>query len=245
MNYLLPERLDRLAREYAIGTLHGGARRRFERLMRASPLAMQAALAWQERLTTLAAAAPPLMPAASVWSSLEQRLFSRPAAQAAAPRAGGWLGGWLSARTLGGVLVGALVCGVVLKQQPALLGHEAYRDALPASYVGLLTDGAGKATLLASSRRHGRSLTIKMLQPLAIPAGTVAQLWALPRDGAPAFPVGTLPAQGAATIALGDSSEKLFANVARLAVSIEAAAARPGAKPTGEFILSGHCVKLW
>ena len=27
MNYLLPERLDRLAREYALGTLAGAARR--------------------------------------------------------------------------------------------------------------------------------------------------------------------------------------------------------------------------
>ena len=34
MNYLHPERLDRLAREYALGTLAGPARRRFETVMR-------------------------------------------------------------------------------------------------------------------------------------------------------------------------------------------------------------------
>ena len=39
MNYLLPERLERLAREYALGTLAGPARRRFERLLRKTPAA--------------------------------------------------------------------------------------------------------------------------------------------------------------------------------------------------------------
>ena len=48
MNYLLPERLERLAREYALGTLAGPARRRFERLLRNTPAAMRAVGAWQE-----------------------------------------------------------------------------------------------------------------------------------------------------------------------------------------------------
>ena len=33
MNYLLPDRLERLAREYALGTLAGSARWRFERVL--------------------------------------------------------------------------------------------------------------------------------------------------------------------------------------------------------------------
>ena len=49
MNYLLPERLDRLAREYVLGTLTGPARRRFERLLRQAPVAMVAVSTWQER----------------------------------------------------------------------------------------------------------------------------------------------------------------------------------------------------
>ena len=39
MNYLQPERLDRLAREYALGTLHGRARSRIERVLRHSAAA--------------------------------------------------------------------------------------------------------------------------------------------------------------------------------------------------------------
>lgn len=245
MNYLLPERLDRLSREYALGTLAGRARRRFERVMRHSPAAAMAVGVWQERLAGLAASVPPLEPRAAVWQGLEQRLFPAGAAPAAKPSPWRWLAELVSGRTLGGALAGVLLCVLVLRAQPGWIGLEPTRETLPASYVGLLADAAGQPTVLASSRRHGRVLTIKLLQPVAVPAGRVAQLWALPKDGSAPFPVGSVPAQGAGSIALADSSEKLFFNVARLAVSFEPAPAKAGDKPSGDFVLSGACVKLW
>lgn len=233
-----PERLDRLAREYALGTLAGGARRRFEQVLRQSPEAARAVAAWQERFAVLAAGLPPMAPRPAVWQDLEQRLFP----EAAARRRSAW---W---PVFGGVLTGALLCSVVLRLEPGLAGLEPRAETLPASYVGLLTDTAGQATVLASSRRHGRQLTVKLLRPLAVPSGRVAQLWAYPQDGGAAFPVGVLPAGLAsgtsASVALPDTSEKLFFQVARLGVSYEAAPARPGDAP-GELVLSGHCVKLW
>ena len=233
MNYLLPERLDRLAREYALGTLAGGARRRFESVLVQAPAAGRAVAAWQERFTVLSAGLPPMEPRRAVWQGLEQRLFAPPR------KSGGW---W---RMFAGVLAGVMLCTVVLRLDPALIGMEPRADALPASYVGLLIDMEGRPVVLASSRRQGRQLTVKMLQPFAVPAGRVAQLWALPRDGGAPFPVGQVPASGTATLALSDSSEKLFFKVSRLAVSLEAAAARPGDTPTQPFVLSGHCEKLW
>jgi len=246
MNLLDPRRLDALAREYAIGTLAGGARRRFERLLRDSRAAELAVLVWQERLATLARPVPPLEPSERVWAQLEQRLFPAPAA--AGRGAERWWQRLLSGRSLGGALAGMLIAVVVLREQPAWVGLEPARETLPASYVGLLHDQTGRPTLLASSRRHGRVLTVKMLQPLAVPAGSVAVLWALPnaKDGGAPFAVGRVPAQGSASVALADTSEKLFFNVARLGVSIEPAtgAALP-AGPSGAFVLSGDCVKLW
>ena len=234
MNYLRPERLDRLAREYALGTLAGPARRRFERVLRQAPAAVRAVIVWQERLGGLAGAVPAMQPRDSVWKALERRLF----ASAAAPQR---LWGLFS----GGLLAGALVCALLLRLNPGLIGMEPEYDALPQSYVGLLSDPGGAPAVLASSRRHGRQLTVKLLQPLAIPSGSVAQLWALPRDGGAAFPVGVVPGSGSATVALADTSEKLFFNVSRLAVSIEAVPARAGDKPSGGFVVSGPCVKLW
>jgi anti-sigma-K factor RskA len=241
MNYLLPERLDRLAREYALGALAGPARRRFERVLRNAPSAARAVGAWQERLGGLAGAVPPMRPRDSVWRGLEERLFGSGAPRGLLQR----LRSVLSVRALGGALAGALLCVALLRFQPGLIGLEPQSDTLPQSYVGLLTDAAGKPTVLASSKRHGRLMTVKLLQPVAIPAGSVAQLWALPKDGGAAFPVGVVPGSGAGTVALADTSEKLFFDVSRLAVSIEAAPARAGDKPSGDFVLSGHCVKLW
>ena len=243
MNYLLPERLERLAREYALGTLAGPARRRFERVLRQTPAAVRAVGAWQERLSGLAGAVPAMQPSDSVWRRLEERLF---VSARAAPRGPlQWLWGVLSVRSLGGVVAGALLCVALLRFQPGLIGMEPESDVLPQSYVGLLTDSAGKPTVLASSKRHGKLMTVKLLQPVAIPAGSVAQLWALPRDGSAAFPVGVVPGSGTGSVALADTSEALFFNVSRLAVSIEAAPAKAGDKPSGDFVLSGHCVKLW
>lgn len=253
MNYLQPERLDRLAREYALGTLAGRARRRFERLLRESPQAARAVTGWQERFRVLADGVPAMQPSEAVWQQLQARLFDDAASpagrRASAPRRGGW-GAWLGS-ALAGVLAGTLVGVVVLRTQPelaGLAGLEERRDALPASYVGLLVDGSGKPTVLASSRRHGRQITVKMLQPLAVPAGQSARLWGLPKDGGAPFLVGTLPAPGAAgssDIALADTAEKLFFNTTQLAVSLEPAAGPAPARPSGPFVLQGHCVKLW
>jgi anti-sigma-K factor RskA len=242
MNLLHPERLERLAREYALGTLTGRARRRFERLLAEAPLAARVVVRWQQRFDVLAAGVPDVQPREQVWQGLQQRLFAAPR-EVPAPSLWSRLQSLLAPRVLGGALAGVLAATVVLRLQPQWLDLEVRGEALPQSYVGLLVNDAGQATLLASSRRHGRSITVKLLQPLQVPDGQVARLWALPRDGAP-FLVGMVPASGSATIALTDSAEKLFFTVAKLGVTIEPVAAGAAA-PSTPFVASGHCVKLW
>src|SRR5882672_6830347 len=140
MNYLRPERLDNLAREYALGTLAGRARRRFERTIRSSRAAAMAVDVWRQRLSVLDLAVAPVQPPESTWHSIERRLFAAPdrVTPAAAPFGGALqaLRGWFSARGLAGALLGALLCVVLLRAQPGLIGLEPRVDVLPASYVG-------------------------------------------------------------------------------------------------------------
>ena len=62
MNYADPELHDRLAAEYALGTLRGPARRRFERLLSDDAYLRDLAEDWELRLNLLAESAPAVAP---------------------------------------------------------------------------------------------------------------------------------------------------------------------------------------
>ncbi len=72
MNYLRTALLDHLARSYALGTLHGAARRRFAKLVATSREARQS-VAWSEPLNALAVSIPPLQPSQAVWQAVLER----------------------------------------------------------------------------------------------------------------------------------------------------------------------------
>ena len=245
MNYHRADLLDRLASEYVLGTLHGAARRRFDKLLVESSAARAAVHAWEQRLAVLAASVPPVEPPLRVWTATEARIGS-PAASAAAGRSW-WSSLWKPA--LGFAFGAALTLALVQLMPGAFIsldGLAQREQALPQSYVGLLLDREGLPTMLISSTRHGTRVTVKSLRAITVPAGKIAQIWALPKEGAP-FPLGVaVPAKppGSTSFEMSATSEKLLSNVARLAVSFEDAPARVGAT-AGEFVLIGPCVKLW
>jgi anti-sigma-K factor RskA len=250
VNYDRLELLNRLAAEYVLGTLRGGARRRFVAVQRDNARARRVVLAWQERLHPLALALPAVEPRKQVWTNIETALGFIADKQDDTLSTGklNWrkIFSWGAGFGISAV-AGVLLSLAVLLSNPGLLGLEPKTDGLPASYVGLLTNSEGKAAVLASSRRQGKLLSVKVLAPFVVPAGSVAQLWALPAQGAP-FAVGTVPASGKGSIVLNDSAEKLFSNVQRLGVTIEPAAVAQGAPPAAlpqAFVLTGHCTKLW
>jgi anti-sigma-K factor RskA len=74
MNYADPELRDRLAAEYALGTLRGPARRRFERLLSGDARLRDAAEDWELRVNLLGESAPPVAPPARVWEGIAERI---------------------------------------------------------------------------------------------------------------------------------------------------------------------------
>lgn len=236
MRYDDPELLDRLAAACVFGTLSPRARRRFLRLTRRSDAAARALHVWEAHSARLAAVVPPVQPAPRVWQEIERRTGGGRATR-------GWRA-WLRP-ALGfalGVLITVSIVGLLPERGPApdLPAH----SVLPASYVGLLLDRDGRPAALASSRRHGRDLGVKFLHAPVLSGGQVVVLWALPKQGQP-FRLGTLQPQAKQLITLADTSEKLLADVAELAVSIEAAGSPPEVADPARFVLRGHCVKLW
>src|SRR6187402_3407096 len=86
-----PELADRLAAAYGLGTLRGGARRRFEAQARKSPALRAAALAWQERFAGMTELQPGEAPSANVWKRIEIELAQhRPSGAGAQAPARDW-----------------------------------------------------------------------------------------------------------------------------------------------------------
>jgi anti-sigma-K factor RskA len=242
VNYDRAELLDRLAAEYVFGTMSARVRSRFQAIQRALPAAQHAVQVWEQRLTPLSQSVPPAQPSTATWEAIERRTGRRESRQAAPSSA--WLV-WF--KPLLGVAFGVVATlGLVRLYPTAVVPVDEIvqeRGTLPASYVGLLTDAANNPVVLASSTRHGRVMSIKMLRKVDVPAGKVLQLWALPKEGA-AFPLGVVPSEGKGSFVMADTSEKLLSSVPRLAVTLEEAPARAGATPA-PYVLTGNCVKLW
>jgi hypothetical protein len=111
-----PELRDRLAADYALGTLRGPARKRMRRLMSDDPSLADSVEDWELRLNLLAESAPAVEPPSDLWSKIAARL--EPASQVAPS---GWLNGlWDSARFWRGIGALAAATAAALGLQVAL-----------------------------------------------------------------------------------------------------------------------------
>lgn len=231
-----PETVDRLAAEYALGTLAAPARRRMEALLHQRPDVAQAVWSWHERLGGVLAAQQPLPLDPGGWQRLESRLFGEQ--RQATPKPVWW------ARWLSPVPAGALALGLLLGSVVGPL-WEASRSStqLPESYVGVLADASGKPGLIVSSLRKGRTVDLKQLSPVMVPVGQTLYLWTIDKAGQ-VHGVSAIPGGAFVSAPLSRPAEETFFPAVELAVSIEIAGAAP-AQPTGPFVYRGLCGKLW
>jgi anti-sigma-K factor RskA len=124
MNYDDPELRDRLAAEYALGTLRGRARRRFERLFSGDVHLRDLAQDWELRINLLSESAPAVEPPARVWDNIAQRIGPDPALirESWLNRLWDSLGFWRGAAALAAAAAAALAVNVTL--QPPGAGRE-------------------------------------------------------------------------------------------------------------------------
>jgi anti-sigma-K factor RskA len=222
---------QKLAAEYALGTLKGGARRRFELWMAGDAALRMLVARWQQRLAPMAEFAGSVKPPKRVWQAIERRLRLKPAAKP-------WqfwlfddLPFW---RNLGLVSTGLAAALLIV-----VLGKSINTPVI--SYVATLTDDKAQTALLvtADSRHHG--LDVRLITSAQIAADKSLQLWAVPKAGAPRS-LGVLAERGG-HFALPDSA--VSTDVALLAVSLEPKGGSPDPNgPTGPILYKGAWLRL-
>ena len=232
MNLLRGDLPDRLAAEYVLGTLGGGARRRFDTLLPAHPALRRAVDAWERRLLAMALRAEPVAPTASSWSAIEARLgwqatgpAPAPAVVAATVASGASarraLRFWKAFSALASIAV--LLLGMLLRLAPA-----------EAPMVVVLRATQGNELLVAGLSANRREVSIQPVQPVALKPENSLELWALPKAGPPAS-LGLVSAKGLTAL----SKRTLPADTKALAVSLEPAGGSPTGAPTGPVLFVG------
>jgi len=227
MNLIRGDLPERLAAEYVLGTLAGGARRRFDALLPAHPVLRRAVAAWEARMLPMAWRAPVVEPAAATWNRLEQRLGWTPAALAVAAvapavaPASRQLRFW---RLVSGLAtVAAVTLATLLRLAPA-----------QAPMIVVLHATQGTQTLVAGLSADRRELSIQPLQPVALTARQSLELWALPKAGAPRS-LGLIAADRLTAL----SRRQVPVDTKGLAVSLEPLGGSPTGAPTGPVLFVG------
>ncbi|MDO9360342.1 MAG: anti-sigma factor [Polaromonas sp.] len=250
-----PSLVEQLAASYALGTLRGGARRRFEALARTHAPVRAAALIWQGRMASVAELQQQAAPSPAVWKRIENLVNADKEAKAmlaarrtpAAASGGGWwasLGLWRGATAAGAMAaVVAVVTGLNLNN--ALNGQVSELSAKLAAtpeirYVAVLADGKAAPSMLVTFDPKHSQLQLRRVGGFQAAADKSLQLWALPPAGGPR----SLGVLGDGQVVRLPAGSDAVAEVPALAISLEPRGGAPaGSGPTGPVLFSGALIQ--
>ncbi|RKF46860.1 anti-sigma factor domain-containing protein [Paraburkholderia fungorum] len=253
-----PQQVDMLAAEYVLGTLRGGARRRFQYYADHDAVIRQAIDEWLRRISPLAELAEPRMPSAAVWQAIERRLDLSSAREAARPRTvaekparpsgsifenlafwRGWAIGVTGFAAIAAVVAirSLLPSGATTSTAPIV----AQQPETAVSHVAVLNDKDTHPVMLVAWDEAHATMTLHPLGKVDLPAGRAMELWGIPANGHPVS-LGMLPDSANGKVTAGQQKPERYA---ALAVSIEAPGGSPDHNaPTGPVVFSGKLLPV-
>lgn len=223
---------EMLAAEYVLGTLQGGARARFERLLKFDAVLRRVVRAWQVRLYPLNVALPEIEPPTRVWRAIRARIENQRTHGKPVPkRTGLWRGL-------------ALASCAALLLLIAYIGFFAQPELQPVSFA-LLSDEKAKPVML-TSLQHGKpgAIRVKLLAQPAVEAGNALELWALPTGPGAPVSLGVVSTAVSQTLVLLPAALRALHDAKGVAVSVEPEGGSPTGAPTGPVILQGSWLTI-
>lgn len=229
-----PDLVDKLAAEYAVGTLRAGARRRFEQILRHDDAVRATVERWQRYLADLPALQPATAPLPEILCRVEVQLGWReptPARKALWQRIWQGTGFWR-----GATAVAAVVAAVAIGLNQRLA--QQLRDAPVANAVAVLQDAQAQAAVLVTWDARTGTLSLKRLDATPLNTEQALQLWALPPGGHPQS-LGVIGHQRAVRLTVAQPLRQVPA----LAISVEPRGGSPNPQgPTGPVVFKGALI---
>jgi anti-sigma-K factor RskA len=221
MNYRNPQLLDELAAQYALGTLRGPARSRFERLCLNEPAALTALHRWEDKLVGLMTEVKPVQPPRAVWQQIQQRLGHGDRQE----RSGFFekLSGWWNRSQLalaGGIAALALTIAVVT-----------YVSTPQTQLIATVTNEQKAEQWRVEAVKDRAKLVITRSASVALDPNRDYELWALLDSGAAPVSLGLLPKNGKRELLLTEAQRLALAGSGKIAVSLEPIGGSPSGSP--------------
>ena len=225
---LSTDAIELLAAEYVIGTLHGRARERFEKLLRLRADARLATWEWEQRLLVLCRDIEPVRPPRSLWRGVRRRIGSERRETRLWPRF--LLAGMTAAIAAVAFWLGGIVPGTQLPGEPEHMVVFAGEDSRPLWVLNIDADT--------------NAMMVRTLAPEPLADDSVHQLWALPAGGDPVS-LGLLGVDpGERERILASTLLPVIEQSASFAISVEPAGGSPTGLPTGPVVYQAARISL-
>ena len=222
---------DALAAEYALGTLQGRARRRFEHSLRDDPGLRREVAEWQERLAPLNDAIEPVRPPARVWRAIERRL--EPSQRNWPRRLWSSLGFWRAATVAAALLALSLSAPLLSPRTETM--------------VVVMADHREEPKITVSwgmQERGSKRLRIRVIGHQTMAPDTAWELWMLPPGNQRPVSLGLITTHETQTLTLPGELANSLNDAWGLAMSVEPHGGSPTGQPSGPVLYKGQCTKL-
>ncbi|UJS26063.1 anti-sigma factor [Thiothrix winogradskyi] len=232
--YQNPDIFEHLAMSYALGTLQGKARLRFEKLMSKHLYLRAVTYAYQQQFAPLANLLPAEQPPARVWNAISKQLQL---GKTATPRKS-WLASvWNYVPVAAFASIAASVATVLLLN----LGNQ------PNVYMANMKSPLQQDKMMVAMVYHD-TMEIAFDMPtgaLPIKDDMMPTVWCIHKDSnKPPMRMGTLTAKGENRMPIDKATWKEMANVSQFAISLEPMDKPPSETPLGEVIFNGELAAL-
>jgi anti-sigma-K factor RskA len=166
---------QKLAAEYVLGTLRGGARQRFQSWLKSDPHLQQIVREWEQHLMPMMEFSRKQVPTTQVWRNIEQQLkFSAVTSKNALFTFLESLNFWRSVSVVATTALILLTVLVIKPLEPTIA---------PDMYVATLSDDKSQPIAVISSDVKNRQILLRFVSKPALAADKSLELWSISKEG--------------------------------------------------------------
>lgn len=226
--YQNPELFEQLAIEYAVGSMQGRARKRFEALMDTHFYLRAVVDAYENKFAHLVELIPEAQPSDAVWNKVEAHINSTSTTQVKEEKVAWWKSNFFKQGF--GLATMAFIVSAVLLFNPMT------PDAT--AYSAVLESGSSKTVAVTKIQKSDMKLSVDLKMPVQLEDGMELTLWCHPKHGGKPMKMGVISQTGKTEIKISKEEWRSMETVGLLAISVEKKGS--GIKtPTGEILIKG------